>query len=143
MGKLTPAHSAGAHTARGLCVAPGRWVGAELTAAGPPTAQGTPTVHGLWEALRCGQGLISLEYQTCTSTYPFDTLVTGMGGFSFVTWVVPFSLVAKLATLKWLQVEFNPELHKVSDMADRYICVNFLVVWGKISESNIRAFDIG
>ena len=46
-GKLIPAHSAGAHTARGLCVAPGRWVGAELTAAGPPTAQGYP-----WEV--CG-----------------------------------------------------------------------------------------
>ena len=41
-GKLIPAHSAGAHTARGLCVAPGRCVGAELTAAGPPTAQGYP-----------------------------------------------------------------------------------------------------
>ena len=39
-GKLIPAHSAGAHTARGLCVAPGRCVGAELTASGPPTAQG-------------------------------------------------------------------------------------------------------
>ena len=25
----------------------------------------------------------------------------------------------------------------------RYICVNFLEVWGKILESNIRAFDIG
>ena len=46
MGKLTPAHSAGAHTARGLCVAPGRCVGAELTAAGPPTAQGYPWVVG-------------------------------------------------------------------------------------------------
>ena len=40
-GKLTPAHSVGAPTARGLWVAPGRWEGAELTAAGPPTAQGT------------------------------------------------------------------------------------------------------
>ena len=46
VGKLTPAHSAGAHTARGLCVAPGRWVGAELTAAGPPTAQGYPWAVG-------------------------------------------------------------------------------------------------
>ena len=25
------------------------------------------------------QGSISLEYQTCTSPYPFDTLVTGLG----------------------------------------------------------------
>ena len=45
-GKLIPAHSAGAHTARGLCVAPGRCVGAELTAAGPPTAQGYPWAVG-------------------------------------------------------------------------------------------------
>ena len=36
---------------------------------------GTPTVHGRWEAL------ISLEYQTCTSPHPFDTLVTGMGWY--------------------------------------------------------------
>ena len=46
LGKLIPTHSAGAHTARGLCVAPGRWVGAELTAAGPPTAQGYPWAVG-------------------------------------------------------------------------------------------------
>ena len=38
-GKLIPAHCAGAPTARELWVAPGRWVGAELTAAGPPTTQ--------------------------------------------------------------------------------------------------------
>ena len=43
-----------------------------------PTARGTPTVHGLWEALYGGQGSISLEYQTYTSPHPFDTLVTGM-----------------------------------------------------------------
>ena len=35
-GKLIPAHCAGAPTARELWVAPGRWVSAELTAAGPP-----------------------------------------------------------------------------------------------------------
>ena len=40
-------------------------------------------------------------------------------------------------------VETCPELHNVTDMADIYICVNFLEVWGKIFESNIRAFDIG
>ena len=40
-GKLTPAHSAGPPTVRGLWVCPGRWESAELTAAGPPTAQGT------------------------------------------------------------------------------------------------------
>ena len=38
-GKLIPAHCAGAPTARELWVAPGRWVSAELTAAGPPTTQ--------------------------------------------------------------------------------------------------------
>ena len=43
---------------------------------------GTPTVHGRWEALHGGQGSISLEYQTCTSPHPFDTLVTGMDGVS-------------------------------------------------------------
>ena len=39
---------------------------------------GAPTAHGRWEPLHGGQGSISLEYQTCTSPYPFDTLVTGM-----------------------------------------------------------------
>ena len=63
-GKLTPAHRAGAPPARGRWVAPPRWVSASATAAGPPTVQ--------------GQGSISLEYQTCTSPYPFDTLVTGL-----------------------------------------------------------------
>lgn len=55
MGKLTPAHSAGAHTARG------------------PRAP-----------LHCVQGSISQEYQTCTSTYPFDTPVTGMAAAAVV-----------------------------------------------------------
>ena len=40
---------------------------------------GAPTAHGRWEPLHGGQGSISLEYQTCTSPYPFDTLVTGLG----------------------------------------------------------------
>ena len=40
VGKLTPAHSAGPPTVRGLWVCPGRWEGAEFTTAGPPTAQG-------------------------------------------------------------------------------------------------------
>ena len=39
---------------------------------------GAPTAHGRWEPLHGGQGSISLEYQTCTSPYPFDTLVTGL-----------------------------------------------------------------
>ena len=39
---------------------------------------GAPTAHGRWVPLHGGQGSISLEYQTCTSPYPFDTLVTGM-----------------------------------------------------------------
>ena len=48
----------------------------------PPTAQGPHTAHGLWVLLRSVQGSISQEYQTCTSTYPFDTPVTGMPGHS-------------------------------------------------------------
>ena len=32
------------------------------------------TVRGQWEPLHSGQGSISLEYQTYTSAYPFDTL---------------------------------------------------------------------
>ena len=48
-------------------------LGAKLSP-NPAHSEGPPTVHG-----RCGQGSISLEYQTCTSAYLFDTLVTGMG----------------------------------------------------------------
>ena len=43
-----------------------------------PTGGGPPTAHGRWVPLHGGQGSISLEYQTCTSPHPFDTLVTGM-----------------------------------------------------------------
>ena len=71
LGKSNPAHRAGPPTGRGRWVAPARWVSASATAAGPPTTQGH--FHG-------GQGSISLEYQTCTSPHPFDTLVTGMPG---------------------------------------------------------------
>ena len=39
---------------------------------------GAPTAHGRWEPLHGGQGSISLEYQTYTSPYPFDILVTRM-----------------------------------------------------------------
>ena len=80
MGKSNPAHRAGPPTGRGRWVAPARWVSASATAAGPPTTQGqwkVPLIGG-WEPLHGGQGSISLEYQTCTSPYPFDTLVTGM-----------------------------------------------------------------
>ena len=49
----------------------GQWVDS-------PTVRGQPTVHGQWVPLHGGQGSISLEYQTYTSAYPFDTLVTGM-----------------------------------------------------------------
>ena len=44
-----------------------------------------PTAHELWEPLRSVQGSISQEYQTCTSTYPFDTPVTGMGWSAYRT----------------------------------------------------------
>ena len=39
---------------------------------------GTPTAHRRWEPLHSGQGSIYLEYQTYTSAYLFDTLVTGL-----------------------------------------------------------------
>ena len=61
-----------------LFTVPGQWVSLRDQDIWPPTRRGTPTVHGRWEALHGGQGSISLEYQTCTSPYPFDTLVTGM-----------------------------------------------------------------
>ena len=43
-----------------------------------PPLGGTPTAHRRWEPLHGGPGSISLEYQTYTSAYPFDTLVTGL-----------------------------------------------------------------
>ena len=57
---------------------PAQWVDLLQWGTHSPTVRGTPTVHGLWEALRCGQGSISLEYQTYNSPHPFDTFVTGM-----------------------------------------------------------------
>ena len=41
--------------------------------AGPTSSTGGGRLHG-------GQRSVSLEYQTCTSAYLFDTLVTGKGG---------------------------------------------------------------
>ena len=52
-----------------------------------PTVRAGPTPFTGWARLHGGQRSVSLEYQTCTSTYLFDTLVTGMpqtGGASAV-----------------------------------------------------------
>ena len=38
----------------------------------------SPTARGRWEPLHGGQGWISLEYQTYTSTHPFDPIVNGL-----------------------------------------------------------------
>ena len=38
------------------------------------------SIQGWWVPLHGVQRPISLEYQICTSTIPFDTLVTGMVG---------------------------------------------------------------
>ena len=43
-----------------------------------PPLGGSPTARGRWEPLHGGQGSISLEYQTYTSAYLFDTLATGL-----------------------------------------------------------------
>ena len=44
-----------------------------------PTLREPPTAHEQWVLLHGGQGSISLEYQTYTSAYLFDTLVSGLG----------------------------------------------------------------
>ena len=63
---------------RATSTAPEWWVDLLQWRTHSPTGRGQPTAHGRWVALHGGQGSISLEYQTCTSPYPFDTLVTGM-----------------------------------------------------------------
>ena len=42
-----------------------------------PTVRVGPTPYTGWAHLQGGQRSVSLEYQTCTSAYLFDTLVTG------------------------------------------------------------------
>ena len=42
-----------------------------------PTVRVGPTPYKGWAHLQGGQRSVSLEYQTCTSAYLFDTLVTG------------------------------------------------------------------
>ena len=44
-----------------------------------PTVREGPTPYTGWAHLQGGQRSVSLEYQTCTSAYLFDTLVTGKG----------------------------------------------------------------
>ena len=45
-----------------------------------PTVREGPTPYTGWAHLQGGQRSVSLEYQTCTSAYLFDTLVAGKGG---------------------------------------------------------------
>ena len=73
---LTSAHRSGA-----LQSAPEQWVYLLLWRSEcrtHPPLGGSPTAHGRWEPLHGGQELISLEYQTYTSAYLSDTLVTGL-----------------------------------------------------------------
>ena len=42
-----------------------------------PTVRAGPTPYTGWARLQGGQRSVSLEYQTCTSAYLFDTLVAG------------------------------------------------------------------
>ena len=73
---LTSTHRSGAAQS-----APERWVNLRLWRSECRThtpVGGSPTAHGRWEPLLCGQGGISLEYQTYTSAYLFDTLVSGL-----------------------------------------------------------------
>ena len=72
---LTSTHWSGA-----VPSAPDRWADLRLWRSEcrtHPLVGGSPTTHGRWEPLHGGQGGISLEYQTYTSAYLFDTLVTG------------------------------------------------------------------
>ena len=45
-----------------------------------PTGREPPTAHEQWVLLHGGQGGTSLEYQTYTSAYLFDALVSGLVG---------------------------------------------------------------
>ena len=56
--------------------APVRWVSPKVQS--PLEQVHPPRGSELWELLHGGQRLISLKYQTYTSTHPFDTLITGM-----------------------------------------------------------------
>ena len=91
MGKYTSAPRAGGPTPYKGWVPPARWVSADAASAGPParwadlamlrphspTMREGPTPCKGWAHLQGGQRSVSLEYQTCTSAYLFDTLVAG------------------------------------------------------------------
>ena len=73
---LTSTHWSGA-----VPSAPDRWADLRLWRSEcrtHPLVGGSPTTHGRWEPLHGGQGGISLEYQTYTSAYLFDTQVSGL-----------------------------------------------------------------
>ena len=61
-----------------MCSPPAQWVDQVLLRLHSPTVRAGPTPYTGWARLQGGQRSVSLEYQTCTSAYLFDTLVTGM-----------------------------------------------------------------
>ena len=70
-----------AHPPRGrAAIPPARWVDLVMLRLHSPTVRAGPTPYTGWARLQGGQRSVSLEYQTCTSAYLFDTLVTGKGG---------------------------------------------------------------
>ena len=75
LGKSTPAHRAGAPTPCGRWADLPQWRADNQT---HPPCGSTPIAHERWVLLHGGQSSISLEYQTYTSAYLFDTLVTGL-----------------------------------------------------------------
>ena len=69
------------HPPRGrAAIPPARWVDLVMLRLHSPTVRAGPTPYTGWARLQGGQRSVSLEYQTCTSAYLFDTLVTGVGG---------------------------------------------------------------
>ena len=58
-------------------IQPAQWAGLAMLRPHSPTVRAGPTPYTGWARLQGGQRSVSLEYQTCTSAYLFDTLVTG------------------------------------------------------------------
>ena len=64
-------------------IPPARWADLPMLRPHSPTVRVGPTPYKGWAHLQGGQRSVSLEYQTCTSAYLFDTLVTGRTLASF------------------------------------------------------------
>ena len=75
------------------CSPPARWVDLPMLRPHSPTVRVGPTPCKGWAHLQGGQRSVSLEYQTCTSAYLFDTLVTGKG------WATSDNYIAKESLL--------------------------------------------